>query len=307
MSCQKPEGSQITEEEALSDRQPRAPGPRLDTHIHVKDEQIIPEIIDYIRRERLTHFVPLLDHEEFIERLSGHGAEVLPFQWLHPFHTDRLAGWALGYKLHPREPFLRGEPFSLDEPRLHAICQEAGERGRPVLIHTDADRPLRCTMPMAAALARRHRDTSFVACHAGTCAGPYFHDCSGPYTREQWSGLARRAIEASLALLIQQENLYADCLLLGIDEGERTDDPDFGMQLLQESVGELTDSDRRTVVDKLFIGTDFPYCVMHGGPPDSYSDQLRRMQVALGEFDEKRAAQRFLELGPGRRRAPEGR
>ena len=274
---------------------------RLDAHVHVFDEDVIDAFAEVVAAEGITHFAAILDDMDLIDGLDRTGARPLPIQWIHDRRQPRIDPRAAGIKIHPREPLESAGTFRISAEDLGHVCELAGRTGRPILIHTDADQPATCTMAMLARLARQAPETTFVAVHAGVFPGPYFAESDGrQYEPDRWRSVARAALRESAELLLTQPNLYADTTLFGCDDPARGTGPDFRFRLFEQLVDELGADRRRALLDKLFIGTDFPCFWRPHEPQGSYAYQARCMRDLFGDdLDEARMARKFLSLLPG--------
>ena len=273
---------------------------RFDAHVHIFDEGVIDAYAEIVASDGITHFAAILDDMDLTGSLARTAARGLPIQWIHDRRSPRIDSRAAGIKLHPREPLESAGTFRICGDDLGDVCELAGRMGRPILIHTDADRAETCTMPMLAELARQAPETTFVAVHAGVFPGPYFAESDGrQYEPDQWRPVARLALRESVELLLAQPNLYADTTLFGCDDPARGAGPDFRFRLFQQLVPDLTPDRRRALLDKLFIGTDFPCFWSPDRPEGAYAHQARCMHDLFGDdLDETRVAENFLSLLP---------
>lgn len=273
----------------------------LDAHVHVFDADTIEALRGVVASDGLTHFVAILDDLGLIERLGLTGACGLPFQWVHDWREPAIDPRAAGIKLHTREPLGSAETFCISSQCLAKVSALAGRMGRPILIHTDADQPATCSLPMLAELAGDHPDTTFIAAHAGVFPGPYFAESAGQeHPPGRWREVAAAALRENVQLLLDVGNLYADTVLFGADDPSCGDDPELRFDLFREVLAELTPAQRGELAGKLFVGTDFPCFWSPERPVGAYRAQADRMQSLFGEaFDEDRTARRLLALLPG--------
>lgn len=273
----------------------------LDAHVHVFDADTIESLRGVVASDGLTHFVAILDDLGLIEHLRLSGARGLPFQWVHDWQDPAIDPRAAGIKLHTREPLGSGDTFCVSPKCLAGVSALAGRMGTPILIHTDADEPATCSLPMLAELAASHPDTTFIAAHVGVFPGPYFAESAGmEHAPDHWRQVAATALRKNVAILLDVGNLYADTVLFGADDPSRGDDPELRFVLFREAIGELTAAQRGEVAGKLFVGTDFPCFWSPERPVGAYRAQADRMQSLFGQaFDEDRTARRLLSLLPG--------
>lgn len=290
--------------EAGSTRGAGAKERRLDSHVHVPDSRAIERLHDYVAGDRLTHYAALVDNLSLIEELKARvGARCIPFHRLrkpleHPI--DSLSENSVaGYKLHLRHPMTtdgKGETVAATEKHLGKICEEAGRLGRPVLFHSDADEPDICSLPLLAELARRHPQTKIIAAHWGMYTQEYQ---AAKNTPQEWERKLRPLVPQNVRLLLEIKNLYADVALLGRDFPERSADHDFKLKLLVAEVEALKPAQRKILLGKLFIGTDFPAFRDTGDPRIGYlyqRDCMRRLFKE--ELEEDRMTSNFLSLLP---------
>jgi len=273
---------------------------RLDAHTHIFDYSRIEEMREVVAREGITHYVGMTRDVELLGRLDEAGARGLPFLWANIRERLPLEGPPVaGYKIHPRHTEPRGTSFYVaNEETLGPICRDAGRMGRPLLFHTDCDWPRACSLPMLAELAILHPETAFIAAHLGVYSQEYFLK---NYTPEEWMPVARQAMRQNVQLLLCTGNLYADTTKFGLDFSLRAPDTDFKFTIFADAVGALTPAARKALVDKLFIGTDFPcdWNLDPSLPGHSYNHQVACMRQIFGDdLDEDRMTRHFLALLP---------
>ena len=274
---------------------------RLDAHVHTPDTGIIPRLRRYVANERITHFVAISSDVSVADAQADVGARPFLFHRLkQPLLADDRTGTGdrrvAGYKFHLRHPVtLRtdGRPVSICEQDLGRFCRAAGHFGRPMLFHTDADEPKICTLPMLAQLACCYPDTPMIAAHLGL----YAQEVQGSCTNQPWSSQVAAALAENVQLLLDVRNLYAETALLGRDFPQRTSNPSCKLDCLARIVAGLTPVARKALLDKLFIGTDFPCFWEPDNPEAGYGYQLQCMRtIFAGDLDENRMVHNFLKL-----------
>jgi len=107
------------------------------------------------------------------------------------------------------------------------------------------------------------------------------------------------ALDENIHFLLDTPNLYADTTAFGLDDPVRATDPDLRFNAFASTVEKLSASSRNILIDKLFIGTDFPCFWKPGERLGLYGYQAECMQKIFGnDFDETRMAENFLSLLP---------
>ena len=276
---------------------------KLDSHVHVTGHEVIVKLRDAAAAEGVTHYVAILNDLSLIEHLDKAGARGIPFyrlkEPLAPVKTHDPESRVAGYKLHLRHPITKskdGETLSISEKHMGGICDRAARLGRPLLFHTDADRPEICSLPMLAELAECHPQTVFIAAHTGVLTQEYQ---GSPYEPGVWKTICERTVRQNLKLLCEVENLYADTALLGRDFPERSPDPEYKLELFAGVVEGLSPAERNTLVNKLFVGTDFPCFWEAANEKSGYRYQIECMRRVFGpDFDVNQMSRNFLNLLP---------
>ena len=274
---------------------------RLDSHVHIASHEVIANLHNVVTAEGITHYVAIINDLDLIEHLDESGARGIPFyrlkQPLSQSICHDLDKRVAGFKLHLRHPVTKnkeGEALTISEKHMGRICDAAAHSGRPLLFHTDADEPEICSLPMLAELARRHPQTIFIAAHTGVLTQEYQ---GKRYEPKLWQAICEGAVRQNLRLLCEIENLFADTALLGSDYPERSPDPDFKLNLFVRVVEDLGSEHRKTLVDKLFVGTDFPCYWDPNNVRTGYSHQIDCLRkIFKQDFDVNRMSQNFLNL-----------
>lgn len=278
---------------------------RLDSHIHLYDGG---GNIDLIRRyfnwAGLTHGQVIVRSKDLhlMPKLKTIAPGFIPFEWpLNPLALKVDASIpVLGYKIHLRKPMhynQQGEALNAASKELDPICSAAERLGRPFLFHSDADDPQICTMPQMAELAQRHPDTAFIAAHTAAYTQEFESGVSIPV--KAWEAKLPNVLKQNFELLLDVKNLYADTVLLGRDYPERGSDPAYKLKLMIRKVGNMTPATKRALVNKFFIGTDFPWNYKKEDPDSGYMFQVKCMQEIFGsDFDETQTTKNFISLLP---------
>ena len=278
---------------------------RLDSHIHLYDGGGNIELIkQYVEWAGLTHAQVIVRTKDLklMPELKTIGPGFIPFEW--PANPLKLkvdaATPVVGYKIHLRKPELfndKRERINAASKELDSICDAAERLGRPFLFHSDADDPQICTMPQMAELAQRHKETAFIAAH--TAAYTQEFQSGETVSPAEWREKLPRILKQNFELLLDVENLYADTVLLGRDYPERGDDPAFKLNLMINMVKQMSSAKKKKLVNKLFIGTDFPWFYKKEIPDSSYMFQVESMkQIFSSDFNETKTAKNFINLLP---------
>ncbi len=280
---------------------------RLDTHIHIlSGGKKLDELERYLMLEGITHAVMLFrtNDLEFLPRVQKMNACIIPFHRpanpLEPFVDPDPESPILGYKIHLRHPVVinkAGQPVAADDEGLYPMCSAAEKVGRPFLFHTDADDPKLCSIPRLANLAGRFTLTNFIAAHWPFYSQEYQADA---LKQEDFEYKAPAVLKESIDILLDVKNLYGDVALLGRDFPERTNDPDFKLKLLKTEVEKMSRVKKRAILNKLFIGTDFPgFYKKQDEPRIGYHFQKECMTLVFGkDFNETKMTRNFLDLLP---------
>jgi len=232
---------------------------RLDSHIHIYDETTLGQIASIVEQVGMTHYVGIMEDDalHLFDRLDEAGAKGIPFHRLNltvpdPFRDVPVAG----YKLHPRQVKLPdGALFMATPENLDHICERAGREHRPLLFHTDGDDPNPASVPTLAELAQTFPDVTIIAGHMGV----YTQECFiTQYTPETWEPMVEPLFRQNCKLLIETPNLYADTTKFGMDFPWRSADPMHRLKVFVQVVQSLPPVEQKVLVDKLFVGTDFP-------------------------------------------------
>ena len=283
--------------------------------MHVSGHGSIEKLKSYARAEEITHMTAILhDHDmDLIELLVEGGTRVFPFRRLDFKNPPRLGdspcdAQVAGFKLHPRKgnPTDDGTLFTASPKRLGDLCEAAGSAGKPLLFHTDADEPCPCSLPMLADLAQRYPNTTLVAAHLGVYTQEFY---VREYTPQEWEPMVEPLFREHLQLLLDVDNLYSETARFGSDWPMRSPDPEHRIKVFAEVVGGFTRAQRRRLLSKIFVGTDFP-CFSEPitvanvdlGPiylRSTYRYQANCMrEIFLDDFDEDQIVQNYLKLLP---------
>ncbi len=278
---------------------------RLDSHIHLYDGGgNIDMIGQYFINEGLTHGQVIVRTKDLhllpkMKKVIGPG--LIPFEW--PFNPLELKvdekAPVLGYKIHLRKPVNYspdGSPVTAASKELDPICAAAENLGRPFLFHSDADAPEICTLPQMAEQAQRHPDTAFIAAHTAAYTQEFQGD---PITIKEWEAKLPGVLKQNFGLLLDVKNLYADTVLIGRDYPERSANPRFKLNLIIKMVAVMSKAKRKALINKLFIGTDFPWFYNKEKFSDGYYYQVLCMKEVFGRaFNETQMTKNFINLLP---------
>jgi len=285
---------------------------RLDSHTHMYDEGTIQRWKQVVGPLGITHYVAIMKDASLhmIDRLDEAGARGIPFHWIDlgkkdPFRDVPVAG----YKLHPRQTVLPGGGlFNCTPGNLRAICERAAREGRPLLFHTDGDDPNPASVSMLAQLCREFPKTTIIAAHMGVYTQERFIT---QYSAEVFEAMIEPLWQMNIRLVIDTPNLYGDTTKFGMDYPWRSRDPMCRFKAFKKVVQSLSRKDRRRLVGKLFVGTDFPHFSVPGEDQSECLDgtscvrdshlgfQVECMREAFGDiFDEDRMVMTFFALLP---------
>lgn len=284
---------------------------RLDAHTHTYRDTIEkwPENLEITG---VTHYVAIMRDADLvmIPHLDEAGAKGVPFHWLDLSRDDPFLDVDVaGYKVHLRQTPPHGNrPVYATKEDLGHICERAAREHRPLLFHTDGDDPNPSSVPMLAQLCRDYPETMIIAGHMGVYTQERFIT---QYQTEVFAPMLEHLWRMNIRLVLETPNLYGDVTKFGMDYPWRAPHPMARFEAFKQVVGELSTRERGALVDKLFIGTDFPHfwkpdedesaCLQDPTivPASHYGFQVECMKQAFGDlFDEDRVAENFFRLLP---------
>ncbi len=290
----------------LSERKPKGnPYMRLDSHIHLYDGGGNIDLIrQYFAWAGLTHGQVIVRTKDLhlMPQLKTIAPGFIPFEWpLNPLELKVDASIpVLGYKIHLRKPMQKnkqGKIINAGSKELDPICSAAERLGRPFLFHTDADNPQICNMSQIAQLAQRHNGTAFIAAHTAAYSQEFESGISIP--ANEWQAKLPGILKQNFEMLLDIKNLYADTVLLGRDYPERGKDPLYKLKLMMKQVDKMSTATKQQLLNKLFIGTDFPWNYKKNDPKSSYIYQVKYMREIFGSlFNETTTTKNFIAILP---------
>ncbi len=285
---------------------------RLDAHTHTYPDTLAKWPAN-LAITGVTHYVAILRERDLglIPRLAETGAVGIPFHWLDLSKDDPFVEHppVAGYKLHLRQTPPRGNrPVYATKEDLGHICERAARERRPLLFHTDGDDPNPSSVPMLAQLCRDCPEATIIAGHMGVYTQERFIT---QYQAEVFAPMLEHLWRMHVRLVLETPNLYGDVTKFGMDYPWRAPQPMARYEAFRKVVAELAQDEQSALLDKLFLGTDFPHfweadqeesaCLTDPSvvPASHYGLQARCMAEAFGElFDEERMAENFLRLLP---------
>lgn len=212
---------------------------RIDCHVHLdkigSPHRTRPpspkQLIQYVKKYKLTHLVGIYDSPEIAERFrSVVPAKIFFFKWIRKPTQPHIEDFASGIKLHPyidRYKFNRQNT----EPTLNSAKQKA----LPILVHCDDRSPDLSRPRIVSAAAREFPGIDFIIGHSGSYAPcPYRTPRVSRIDRNLLLELVNEAVRASQI----RPNAYLDTSILA--SRLKTD--------ILVSAPE----------EKILIGTDFP-------------------------------------------------
>lgn len=287
---------------------------RLDSHVHVCGASTIEQLARVVKARGMTHYMGIISTGllHLAERLDEAGAVGIPFHWLNVSEGEVSSDVPVaGYKIHPRqERPADGSLFLATAENLGPICERAGRERRPILFHTDGDDPNPASVPMLAELALAYPDTTIIAGHSGV----YTQECFiVQYSARTFEPMMEPLWRQNLRLFIEVPNLYGDTTKFGMDFTWRSSDPMYRLKAFKRAVESFSRAERKALIDKLFIGTDFPHFNDHVFDPEQsaclrgtdYVEkshlgfQYECMHQVFGDLlDEDRMVENFYSLLP---------
>ena len=287
---------------------------RLDSHTHMYDETTIERWKRVVEPLGVTHYVAIMRDANLgmLERLDEAGAKGIPFHWLDLSKDDPFVDAPVaGYKLHPRQTVLPdGGLFDCvrQNGKLARICDRAASEKRPLLLHTDGDDPNPASVSMLAQLCHEYPRTTMIAGHMGVYTQERFIT---QYSSEVFQHMIEPLWQMNIRLVLETPNLYGDVTKFGMDYAWRSPDPMHRFKAFRKVVQSLPRSEQEKLVNKLFVGTDFPHFTMPGADQseslagttcveDSHLGfQMECMREAFGGlFDGDRVVEKFYSLLP---------
>jgi len=287
---------------------------RLDSHTHMYDQTTIEKWKMVVKPLGVTHYVAIMKDAnlDMMGRLEEAGAKGIPFHWIDLSKKDPfLEVPVAGYKLHPRQTVLPGGGLFnciRKNERMADICERAAREKRPLLFHTDGDDPNPASVSMLAQLCHEFPDTTMIAAHMGVYTQERFIT---EYSSEVFQHMIEPLWQMNIRLVLETPNLYGDVTKFGMDYSWRSPDPMHRFKAFKKVVRSLSRSEREKLVNKLFVGTDFPHFTVPGAEQSECLDgttcvedshlgfQMECMKEAFGGlFDEDRLVENFYSLLP---------
>ena len=243
---------------------------RFDTHVHLGSRDTLHTLEGVAERADVEGFFGISSDVEVAEYAA---ARTLPFVaiWtVSDLAKPDVPDFARGLKLHPRGG------WEINCENLAPIVPFAAERGLPMFLHTDMDRPTIATASALGRAASELPDGIFVAVHAGGYLHAYFGVSKGQeYTAAEHDRLLESTMKEVVQQLLDIPNFHADTAAFGCIDPARQIGKWTKFTILRDIAGRLTAAERQRLVGKLFVGTDFP-CFQS----DDHDEWTLRYQLA---------------------------
>jgi predicted TIM-barrel fold metal-dependent hydrolase len=185
----------------------------------------------YARRESISLFCAIYEHEETLRTFSNAGAALFPLFWVRTPLSPQIPGSARGIKLHPYI-----ENYVLEERNVLPTLKIARERNMPVLVHTDDRKPYLSRGRLIGVLARQFPDVTFIMAHCGSYAPGKIETPGVSWTSED---LVSELVSEAIEVATNCPNVHIEVSILA----SRTK-----AKLIAQ----------RAPLDKILIGSDFP-------------------------------------------------
>jgi predicted TIM-barrel fold metal-dependent hydrolase len=230
---------------------------RADCHIHIDrighphrtGPPSVAEVVEYARREEIGLFGAIYEQEETLAHFRDAGLNLFPFFWVRAPLDPVVPASARGIKLHP---YIERYPFTVEAVLPTLLI--AQNRGLPILVHTDDREPSLSRGKLAADIASKFPDITFILAHSGAYA----------------PGVAERPGES-----IVPDALIRELVTEAIEAAEKNLNILLETSVLASSV--KTDLLFQLAPrSRLLIGTDFPICKESYGSVVYQEEQLIR-------------------------------
>ena len=211
---------------------------RADCHIHLDriggahktQPPSIESLLEYARREEVSLFFTIYEHDETLIRYRIPGIDFVPVYWERKPLEPSIPATAKGVKLHPYI-----ENYPLVKAEVEPVLEEARARDLFLLIHTEDRKPELSRGRLVARLARDYPDVVFIMAHSGSYAPP---SQDKPGTSSVPDALVEELVSEAVRTARMLDNVFLETSILVSDIKAR---------ILA-----------RAPVEKLLIGTDFP-------------------------------------------------
>ncbi len=244
--------------------------PRVDAHIHIDPidpccvhhatpPPTVPELGEYIDREKLGAVYAIYESAESLGRFSTLPATLVPLFWLRDISRPVVPDKARGIKLHP---YLDKWVVSLDA--LAPVLELARRRGLFLFIHTEDREPEFSRPCHAAKLAEAYPDVPIVLAHAGSYAPPGRVRLK-PLYRRRLLDRTRRLVREAVEVACTFRNVFLETSIL------------YSPTKARILAG--------APASKLLIGTDFP--ILSRSRPQLQALSFQEEQLLRFGMDEK--------------------
>ena len=212
---------------------------RTDCHIHLDrigpphktPPPTVQDVLMYSRRESISLFCGIYEHEETLQKFTRAGIPIFPFFWERKPQSPQIPPSAGGIKLHPYI-----ENYVLGTKTVLPVLLVARDRNLPVLIHTDDRRPSMSRGSLVAAIANDFPDITFIMAHSGSY-GPGKIERPG----DSWvkDNLIKELVSEAIEVAKKCPNVFLEISILA-----------------SKTKAELIAHE--APLEKILIGTDFP-------------------------------------------------
>jgi predicted TIM-barrel fold metal-dependent hydrolase len=230
---------------------------RADCHIHIDrigpphrtGPPSVAEVVDYARREGIGLFGAIYEQEETLTHFRDAGLNLFPFFWVRSPLAPTVPASARGIKLHP---FIERYQFTVEAVLPTLLIAQS--RGLPILVHMDDREPSLSRGELAADIASRFPDITFILAHSGAYA-PGIIELPGESTVPD--GIVRELVAEAIEAAVNNPNILLETSVLASN---------VKADLLVRSAPRA----------RLLIGTDFPICKESYGSVVYQERQLSR-------------------------------
>ncbi len=185
----------------------------------------------YARRESISLFCGIYEHEHTLRTFLGAGISIFPFFWVRTPLSPQIPESARGIKLHPYI-----ENYVLEEGSVLPTLQIARKRNMPVLVHTDDRKPSLSRGKLIGVLATQFPDITFVMAHCGSYAPGKIEIPGASWTNE---GLISELVSEAIEVATSCSNVYIEVSVLASKTKTK---------LIAQGAP----------LDKILLGSDFP-------------------------------------------------
>ena len=277
-----------------------------DCHVHIYDARTAEQAVRYAHEEGVGRLFALCrDFAALAPLWADETLQTVPFLRLDDPREPHWDERARGIKLHPRR-HSRDVGFEIGLAAMSPTLALAAEKRVPILVHTDSDRPLTATPGALAEVARATPEAKFLAAHLGCALDAYFEPSRGQEyaAAAELEAALRRGIEENLRAMIELPNFYVDTTIFGAVAPAKRLLSRSRAGLIAEAVARLSSAQKKRVLDRVIIGSDFP-CFVPGArgwdypyaAGQMYAYQIEQLRSIFGaDFSEARVEENVRRL-----------